>query len=366
MPNRNKKSRKAQLCLIFASICLAVLLHLPVSATSGNTDGEVVKRNIIYSESFSYPDTVGNENVESITGFRVLSNDEGEARRNSSAVYSLWDGRLRVNNHENVNGNDSFLLLLDEEDAREIYEDSFSLQYELEYTSCSDNARYLAIATHYNKDASANYSSFQIRSAGYAESRCRVGRLWHDYDVPGDNYAPDKDDGDSTHTLLYKLTGESYDGSVRMNNISLTVRVEYEKGAPGPRAYVRNNGAGGDFVLISEPSEESAGHRYYTDGTLEGRCIVLAVGGAVDGYIDNIVIYRGVGEPVFEDYIVPPLADGKPSFSWLLDLREAIGTLSAGESAGVVILLGVLVCAALAAAHRVKHTETNEDERKRK
>ncbi len=74
----------------------------------------------------------------------------------------------------------------------------------------------------------------------------------------------------------------------------------------GPRVYIRNNSAGGDFVLVSraggvEESDITSGAYRQTGG----KAIVLKAGGTINGFVDNIVVYLGNGEPVWEEIKIP-------------------------------------------------------------
>jgi hypothetical protein len=352
--------------LKMVAVLLLLLLSLPLSANA--TDGEGAKKNVVYFEDFEdFEDTASKGDALQALGWSELSNDDGTARKNCTATLSIENGRLQINNTEESGSNESFLLVTGGEQTADIYEDSFTLQYDVELSESADSARYIAIATHYEKSPSATYSVFHLRSGGYGESRIRTGRIWHNYDTEGEDFAPDTTDGDGTHSLLFKLYGKEYDGTPALVGKSITVRVVYDKEEAGPRVYLKDKESDGEFVLVSAPSKESEGAKSLESGLLVGRDVVLTASASVVGFVDNIILYRGVGEPVFEDY-APPASDedsATTTANSFVALRDAISSLASGKRAGAVILLGTIAFAISATAYRVRHTEKNEKKKKK-
>ena len=90
-----------------------------------------------------------------------------------------------------------------------------------------------------------------------------------------------------------------------LKNKTLTVRIVCEKYDIGPRVYIRNTGEGGEFVLVSRAGSEGEGYTSAHWRKTGGKAIVLKAGGTINGYIDNVLVYTGTGEPVFEELKAP-------------------------------------------------------------
>ena len=125
----------------------------------------------------------------------------------------------------------------------------------------------------------------------------------------------------------------------------------------GPRVYIRNNSAGGDFVLVSraggvEESDITSGAYRQTGG----KAIVLKAGGTINGFVDNIVVYLGNGEPVWEEIkmpettaepettLLPETAVPETTAASVTDLETEEATVQSGctsTASAAIIILGI-------------------------
>lgn len=254
--------------------------------------------NIVYYEDFNYENTTGNAEVEKLLGWKILSYSDQTAPSGNTAQYSIKQGRLFVNN---IRGSDSYIRILDDAVMRAATEEKdYVLQFDVTLTNAGNTARYLAIVTDYTESREGNYNSFHLRINGSANNQTRAIGAWYTYDAAGEYYAGDQKDGDGTSTIAYKVLGKNFDGTMLLRNVSLTIRLVCPAVGCGPEVYIRNNSAKGDFVLVSKPYVLSGGASFWRGAELPGRAVVLKAGGTIDGYIDNVLIYTGKGEPIFE------------------------------------------------------------------
>ncbi len=277
-------------------------ISLMTSAVASPRDeaepGEVY--NIIYYEEFDYENTSGNDAVAKLLGWKLLSLNDKTAITNNTASYSIKDGRLYVNNNRS-GASDSYIMVCTDTRMAGGWMYDYTVQFDVTLTSAGNNSRYIALLTDYKESTKGDYHSFHLRINGSANNQARIGGTWITFDAPGDFYAADADDSDGTSTIAKKILGKDYDGNQILKNIDLTIRIVNEKYNAGPYVYVRNNTDGGDFVLVSRAEPGTTGV-WQTTG---GKAVVLKAGGAVDGYVDNIVIYKGTGEPVWEEIKAP-------------------------------------------------------------
>ena len=286
------------LTLVFTAISL-----ITSTAASPREEAEPgVGYNIIYYEEFNYDNNGNTEAILKQLGWTALSKANKTAVTDPTAKLSIIDGRLYVENNKS-GGKDSYFMILDDSRMFGAWQGDYTLQFDVSLSSAGDAARYIALLTDYKQDVKGTYHSFHLRINGSANSQARMNGKWWNFDSAGPYYAADQDDTDGTSSIAKKVLGKDFDGSQLLKNKKLTVRIVCEKYDIGPRVYVRNTGEGGDFVLVSR-----AGGDAVTSGTWRstgGKAIVLKAGGTINGYIDNILVYTGTGEPVFEELKLP-------------------------------------------------------------
>lgn len=258
--------------------------------------------NVVYYEEFNYENRSGNAIIEKLLGWDILKKSEKNAPTEPSATYSIKDGKLYINNDKS-NGVDSYIKILDDVHMMGTWMHDYTVQFDLKLTSAGDHQRYIAILTDYKDSTSGYYHSFHLRMNGSANNQARMNGKWSTFDAPGDYYAADQNDSDGTSTIAKKILGKDYVGGMALKDIDLTIRIVCEKLDIGPRVYIRNNTAGGDFVLVSRAGGDTPTSTAYRQ--TGGKSIVLKAGGKVNGYVDNIVVYKGTGEPCWEEIKLP-------------------------------------------------------------
>lgn len=294
--------KKTLLCILTVILALSVISPTAFAAPRDEAEpGEAF--NVIYYEEFNYENKKGNAAIEKLLGWKILSKSAKNAVTESTATYSIVDGRLYVENNKS-GGVDSYIKILDDVHMMSTWMSDYTVQYDVTLTSPGDTSRYIALLTDYKDDTKGTYHSFHLRINGSANNQARMSGKWSTFDAPGDYYAADQDDKDGTSTIAKKITGKDFNGSSLLKDLDLTVKIVCEKLDAGPRVYIRNNSAGGDFVLVSRAGgdESPTSGAYRKTG---GMSLVLKAGGKINGYIDNIVVYKGTGEPCWEEIRLP-------------------------------------------------------------
>ena len=290
-----------------AFICILTIIIISTPALAAPRDeaepGEAY--NIIYYEEFNYDNTADTDSVLKLLGWTALSKANKTAINDPTANLAIVNGKLYVKNHIS-GGKDSYFMILNERSMTAPWMKDYTVQFDVTLTSSGDNLRYIALLTDYAESTKGYYHSFHLRINGSANNQARINSTWSTFDAPGKYYAADQDDSDGTSSIAKKVLGKDFDGTPLLKNVSLTVRIVNEKMDIGPRVYIRNNSAGGDFVLVSraggvDESDITSGAYKQTGG----KAIVLKAGGTINGYVDNIVVYRGCGEPVWDEIKTP-------------------------------------------------------------
>lgn len=287
---------------IITMILTASVLMSAVSAAPRDEAEPGEAYNVVYYEEFNYENRSGNAIIEKLLGWDILKKSEKNAPTEPSATYSIKDGKLYINN-DKTNGVDSYIKILDDVHMMGTWMHDYTVQFDLVLTSAGDHQRYIAILTDYKDSTSGYYHSFHLRMNGSANNQARMNGKWSTFDAPGDYYAADQNDSDGTSTIAKKILGKDYVGGMALKDIDLTVRIVCEKLDIGPRVYIRNNTAGGDFVLVSRAGGDTPTSTAYRK--TGGMSLVLKAGGKISGYIDNIVVYKGTGEPCWEEIKLP-------------------------------------------------------------
>lgn len=341
---------------IFTIILTAIIFTTSAFAAPRDEAEPGEAYNIIYYEEFNYDNTQGNDAVLKLLGWSALSKSAKTAVTDPTAKLSIVNGKLYVNNNIS-GGKDSYFMILNDDQMTSPWMGDYTVQFDVTLTSSGDNARYIALLTDYDESTKGYYHSFHLRINGSANNQARINGRWTTFDAPGKYYAADQDDTDGTSTIAKKLLGKDFDGSALLKNVSLTVRVVSEKMDIGPRVYIRNNSAGGDFVLVSraggvEESDITSGAYRQTGG----KAITLKAGGTINGFVDNIVVYLGNGEPVWEEIkmpettaepettLLPETAVPETTAASVTDLETEEATAQSGctsTASAAIIILGI-------------------------
>lgn len=265
---------------------------------AANTLDAIHDGDLVYYQGFDYSNISGNDEVTALLGWRIVNIEDG-ALKDHTAQYSIEDGRLKINNAE---GTDCYCYILDDSKMWEVVSHGrYTVQYDVQITNdASTTAKDRYIALIYNYDGKDTYNSFHVRTRGTANNQCRVVGSWSTYDVDGDYYAAGTDNGTSS-SILYKLTnGQSTyaANTAALLNMNFTIKYQCDSSAAGPTVYMKNNDIeNSEFVLVSKGDESSSGFSSWYNSTVMGAfALALKPSQKVDGYIDNIYVYAGLGD----------------------------------------------------------------------
>jgi hypothetical protein len=252
---------------------------------------------LLYYENFeSYGTISSTSSTVSALGWSIQNTSDG-AYKDSTADYSIvshnGSNQLYVSNNKS-GAADSYIMLLSKSQFGFFHKFNYTIQYDIEYADAGDNSRYITLVSEYS---GSFYDSFHFRNGGYADNQCHAYGSWYTYDdSTSTNYAANKS-STSKYSIAYKLLGKYYDGTQLFKGISVSVRyvMDWENGI---RVYMRVNTPGynstGKWILVSEYSAASSAAEFLTPNAGNG-AVVLKTGTTQNGYIDNIIIWRGTG-----------------------------------------------------------------------
>lgn len=262
------------------------------SESNSVSDDEPGNRVIYYEDFESYGLLSGINTVMSKLGWTIDSLENG-AYTNNTANYRILNVNgnkmLYVKNNKS-SAKDSYAVILSDEIMGKYHESSYTYQYDVIYEDAGDVKNFIAIVSEYD---GMYYNSFHLRNVGYANNQCHTySDTWLTYDNKGDTYYASYVNSQSVAT---RLLGVNYKASVSaFGNISVSIRyvVDWDK---GNSIYIRINDEGypgsGVWTLISKGNASSDYNPF-----AGGAAIALKVGGAQNGYIDNIIIWEGTGD----------------------------------------------------------------------
>ena len=225
----------------------------------------------------------------------VIDGSENGAYANNTTKYSVksFEGSKRLYLENNSSsGTDSYVIVLSAALMGKYHEENYTYQYDVIYQDASAADRYIALVSDYGGQI---YNSFHFRNKGSANNQVHYNGTWYTYDVAGVDYAANTDD----NAIVNKLLGKKYNGNTQaFKDISVSIRyvVDWDN---GNSVYMRVNEAGypgsGKWTLVSRANSGGNGTTYFDPDKL-GAAIALKTGGKQNGYIDNIIIWRGTGE----------------------------------------------------------------------
>ncbi len=244
---------------------------------------------LIYYEDFeSYPEMEAGYDVLQTLGWMAESR-KTNAYEDCTAKCSIkqYNKSQMLAIANNLYGaEDSYITLLSSAQMGKYHEQNYTYQYDMIYGGATKTNRYIALVNGYN---GSFYHSFLLRNAGDGNNLCHINGEWVTYD--GGQASATDDTAIVKKLLGYDYTSNAY----ALQYISFSVRyvVDWEA---GNSVYIRINEEGypgsGIWTLVSKGSASEAFDPY-----AGGAGIVLKVGGTQDGYIDNIMIWEGTGEP---------------------------------------------------------------------
>ncbi len=270
---------------------------------------------MVYFEDFEkYSNTADNDATMAALNWKIRNIADG-ALTDNTGKYFIENGTFKYLNYDggNIDGKDSYTKILSDEYMIAACQGDYTLQYDIMYTNAKKYDRYAVILLNY--DGYNSYNSFHLRLAGSGNSQIRFIGSWSTYDVAGEFFAADTVDGDGTTTIINKLTGQNYDTAVlALQNKWLTIRYQANYN-DGPTIYVRDNSqANAQFICVSKCDASAGGFLYLN--SIESYAVALKLGAAIDGYLDNIAIWTGLGEmpsdkttTAYETAIAPYLAE---------------------------------------------------------
>ncbi len=268
--------------------------NFPVLNSNALNDGT-----IIYAENFdSRTATTNSTYTLSQIDWEKVNYADG-APANGTANYSIKSyngGKALFINNNTANGGDTYLNILDDNFMKKYKGETITIQYDVQYTGASATDRYFAILPAFT---GYDYIMFAFRNSGYANSQTRTHSTWNNIDQSGTvNFGGNK----NNNSIAYKLLGKTHsDSTSTFNNVPVSIRyvLDWENGC---KVYMRtvstSTTSGGKWVLVSEYSADSpaaTSDRYSPDYYLS--TVGFKIGGKQDGYVDNVMIWKGTGEP---------------------------------------------------------------------
>ena len=267
---------------------------------------------IIFEEHFDYANDNDTASVLNTIGWTKLTKEKDGVYNETDAEFAIIDGRLYYDNWDaeglpegdtRVRGADGYyqIDMLNQEYMEQYVAGKYTLQYELEYVDSKNISRYAMLITECSADGEC-YNSFMPRIGGYGNYQCHYQGSWKTYDKfdpATDMYAASTaTDADSAATkgtpICYKLLGKYYDKNEphMLANMKITIRLQWEPGA-GHHVYMKV-GDMQEFVEVSYPHPDGDGLKHIDKW--EGYAVRFKLGAAIDGYIDNIMMWTGWGE----------------------------------------------------------------------
>lgn len=232
---------------------------------------------LLYREDFEgYGTTATSRATVEALGWKILGKVDGAYSDNTASYTIVSDGsnaRLKILNYASgLSAKDSYVEILPSYLFSYLAGRSYTYQYDITYTDASNADRYLALVSSFGGDR--YYNTFHLRNSGKFNNECHVNGEWKKF----------ADAGDARSAL--GVTGDS------IKDVTVTLRYVVDW-STGCKIYARVKG--GDWVLLSQLSASANGASLWSAAT-GGRALVLKVGGAQNGYIDNVTVWSGTTE----------------------------------------------------------------------
>lgn len=265
---------------------------------------------LVYSEDFNgYSDTALSLDTLNALGWTKLTVADDKAYSESDVAFALRDGRLYFDNYDTAGdsfgdgtltrGKDAYYAIgqLNDDYMKPIVAGRYTLEYDLEYTGAASVSRYAALITELSSDGQC-YNSFHLRIGGLANHQCHFYGSWKNFSTydPATDLNPAADDptGAKGTPLVKKLLGLDLGDVADKQNLAgvrVTIRLQWDPEC-GHHVYMKTADMT-EFIKVSEPTFRDDGIMYIG---WEGWAVGLKIGGAVEGYIDNIRIWTGWGD----------------------------------------------------------------------
>ncbi len=187
---------------------------------------------------------------------------------------------LSVTNYvSGTTAKDSIATILTEYQMGFLHRFNYTYQYDVVYKDSSDEKRYFVMISEYN--GSTHYNTGHFRANG---------GLNHEVNIGGGSF----NKYSNSTSVAAKLLGSA----TTFKDLSVSVRYQVNWDT-GNKIYIRVNTPGypesGNWVLAAQydASTKTADIKYMYDA---GAAIGLKIGGGINGYIDNILIWSGNGD----------------------------------------------------------------------
>ena len=259
---------------------------------------------MLYYEDFSkYGDVTDLDAAMEALGWKIQTVADDYAYSDWTAGLAIQNGQLVVTNFDSAagfKGSDSYALMLGEDYMKPIAEyGDYTVQYDVTYFDASNYKRYICLLTDYYGDT---YNSYHFRIGGYANNQGHVFGQWVTYDEVN----PEVDlsakltacTPEQGTTIAYKLLGidtEIKDAAAIENfrNVTVTIRIQHDNDL-GNIIYMKTAEMA-DFICVSMPTETSQGAVEW-ENVVGAPGLAFKVGGAINGTMDNIAMWAGLGE----------------------------------------------------------------------
>ncbi len=263
--------------------------------------GDTLLGTLLYSQNFDNLDeSLSQEQLLKALGWTIDGKKYGAYADNTASykvVNSNGEKSLYIENYASgKTGLDSYVEILSKEQFGIFHEENFTYQYDIKYAASSATDRFIALVSDYN---GGSYISFHLRNRGTANHQTHSDDVWTHI---GDGNVNAIDE----NSLATKLLGKTYDvNTSAFKNVSFSIRyvVDWKD---GNRVYVRINDTSyensGKWILVSKMSAEDM---KTCTSEIYGKGFALKVGGAQNGYVDNIYVWSGTEENI------PKSFDGK-------------------------------------------------------
>ncbi len=265
---------------------------------------EITDGMMLYYEDFSsYGEITDHDATVEALGWIIQTMADDYAYSDWTAGLSIENGALMVNNYrpeEGFKGTDSYALMLNEEYMEHINEyGDYTLQYDVTYFDASNYKRYICLLTDYYGDT---YNSYHFRIGGYGNNQGHIYDQWVTYDVqdPAQDQAanPTANDPAKGTTIAYRLLGidtpiKDDTAIENFRGVTVTIRIQHDRDL-GNIIYMKTADME-NFVCVSMPRTDATGAVDWENITGVGG-LAFKVGAAINGTMDNIAMWAGLGE----------------------------------------------------------------------
>ena len=280
------------------------LVSVPVEIRNGTVtveQGAVEEGNLIYAETFDLADSTDTEAILNALGWNQLTIERDGVANESNARFEIKDGKLYfINYADDIAGKDSYyeIASLSGEFMKDIFAETYTLQYDVTYSDFSKENRYVNFITEY-VPGGRYYNTAHFRVNGIGNNQCWYSGVWLNYEVADENnlYAEleNEDNEWGCSSICMKLLGKPVNvEEATFKDITVTVRVVYDS-VNGPKIFMKTADQT-EFIQVSQYSVNSEIGQANVWKTWEGTMVAFKIGQKVNGWIDNVYLWQGAGE----------------------------------------------------------------------